>query len=242
MKNTEELGSIKKGTRSSAVSKKTSYQAGPDAQQKIRRIIDTFSKINPSPTTELKYRNPYELVVATLLSAQCTDKRVNEITPAFFKRFPDVYALAKASPKEVYELIKTCSYPNNKTKYLIELAKKVVKEFGGKIPDNAKDLQKLPGIGKKSAHVIASTLYGEPVLGVDTHVFRVTKRLGLHNAKTPDQTERILSPLIPPEYRSKFHHWIILHGRYVCKARKPMCDKCPLTDICEYYKTERNGA
>ena len=229
------MGSTKKGIGSSAVSKTARYSASPDAEKKIKRIISVFKKINPSPTTELRYRNPYELVVATLLSAQCTDKRVNEITPEFFKRFPDVYALAKASPKEVYELIKTCSYPNNKTKYLIELAQKVVNEFGGEIPDNAKDLQKLPGIGKKSAHVIASTLYGEPVLGVDTHVFRVTKRLGLHNARSPEQTERILSPLIPPEYRSKFHHWIILHGRYVCKARKPECNKCPLIDICDYY-------
>ncbi len=233
------MGSIKKGTRSSAASKAARYSASPDAEKKIKKIIRVFEKINPSPTTELRYRNPYELVVATLLSAQCTDKRVNEITPVFFKKFPDVYALAKASPKEVYELIKTCSYPNNKTKYLIELAQKVVKEFGGKIPDNAKDLQELPGIGKKSAHVIASTLYGEPVLGVDTHVFRVTKRLGLHNARSPEQTERILSPLIPPDYRSKFHHWIILHGRYVCKARNPQCDQCPLTDICEYYKTKQ---
>ncbi len=214
----------------------------PGAAEKIREIIRRFEAQQPDPTTELRYRNPYELVVATLLSAQCTDKRVNEITPAFFERFPTVYDLAKARPEEVYELIKTCSYPNNKTRHLIAMARKVVEEFGGQIPTSAEELKKLPGIGEKSARVIASTLYQEPVFGVDTHVFRVTRRLGLHNARTPEQVMRILPEVIPEKYRSKLHHWLILHGRYVCTARNPKCESCILRDLCDEYQKRRKDA
>ncbi len=204
-------------------------------RQKVEFIINTFSKLNPNPTTELKHRNPYELVVATILSAQCTDERVNRITPALFKRFPTPQALARASPDEVYEYIKTCSYPNNKARYLVKMAKMIVNEFGGKVPTTARELMKLPGVGRKSANVIAATLFNEPVIGVDTHVFRVSKRLGLHNAKTSRQVEKVLTELVPEKYRPKFHHWLILHGRYICKARKPECHRCPLTKICDYY-------
>lgn len=208
-------------------------------KKKIDFIIRTFKKMNANPTTELKYRNAYELVVATILSAQCTDRRVNAITPALFQRYPTVESLARATPEEVYEYIKTCSYPNNKAKYLVAMARKVVLEFGGRIPGSAKDLMRLPGVGRKSAHVIAATLYGEPVIGVDTHVFRVTRRLGLHRARHPHQVERLLMELVPEGERPRFHHWLILHGRYVCKARNPACERCPLTVICEEYVRRR---
>ncbi len=205
-------------------------------KKKIDFIIQTFKKVDANPTTELKYRNAYELVVATILSAQCTDRRVNAITPALFQRYPTVESLARATPEEVYEYIKTCSYPNNKAKYLVAMARKVVQEFGGRIPERARDLMRLPGVGRKSAHVIAATLYGEPVIGVDTHVFRVTRRLGLHRMRHPHQVERLLMELVPEGDRPRFHHWLILHGRYVCKARNPDCGRCLLTEICEEYK------
>lgn len=206
-------------------------------KRKIDFIVRVFSREKPNATTELRYRNPYELVVATMLSAQCTDARVNQITPRLFERFPTVESLAKASPGEVYEYIRSCTYPNSKARRLVQMAQTVMKEFGGEIPRTAEDLRKLPGIGRKSAHVIASTLYGEPVLGVDTHVFRVGKRLGLHNARTPEQAEREMAPLIPESVRPRFHHWLILHGRYVCRARRPRCEACPLTSVCDAYQT-----
>lgn len=210
-------------------------------KDKVRELIRRFQKRNPTPTTELRHRNPYELVVATVLSAQCTDARVNQVTPVFFRKYPTIHHLAKATPAQVAQLIKSISYPNNKAKHLVALAKKIVKDFGGKIPQSASELMTLPGIGRKSAHVIASTLWGEPVLGVDTHVFRVGRRLGLHNGKNPLQAEKQMRELIPDEYVRYFHHWLILHGRYICKARKPQCHQCFLTDLCNWFQENIAG-
>lgn len=201
-------------------------------------VLNYFEKTMPKPETELKYKNPYELIVAVMLSAQCTDVRVNKITPEFFRHFPTPQSLAQAKSEQVYELIKTCSYPNNKTKYLIKMARMIIQEFKGQIPENFEDLQKLPGIGRKSANVLAAIIHKQPRIAVDTHVFRVSNRIGLtDNSKTPLQTEKELIKYIPKEKRLKAHHWLILHGRYTCTARKPKCDKCGLKEICKYYKT-----
>ncbi len=200
-------------------------------------VLDYFEQTMPSPDTELHYQNPYQLIVAVLLSAQCTDVRVNKITPEFFRHFPTPDELARASQSEVYELIKSCSYPNNKAKHLIGMAKMLVEEFGGAIPQDFDQLQKLPGIGRKSANVIAAIIHKEPRIAVDTHVFRVANRIGLtNNSKTPLQTEQELMKYIPEDKRLKAHHWLILHGRYTCTARKPKCDKCGLKQVCKYYK------
>ncbi len=205
-------------------------------------VLNYFEQTMPSPDTELHYDSPYQLIVAVLLSAQCTDVRVNKITPAFFSRFPSPQALAKASQSEVYELIKSCSYPNNKAKHLIGMAQMLINDFNGKIPDNFDDLQKLPGIGRKSANVLAAIIFKEPRIAVDTHVFRVANRIGLtDNSKTPLQTEQELMKYIPEDKRLKAHHWLILHGRYTCTARNPKCDKCGLTDVCKYFKAQHKG-
>jgi endonuclease III len=207
--------------------------------ERFRLVLDYFLKNHPVAETELEYENPYELAVAVILSAQCTDKRVNIITPAFFRMFPDVDALAAADPAEVFELIRSCSYPNNKTKNLIAMAKVLVEKFGGILPPDVDTLQEIPGIGRKSANVLASVIYKMPVLAVDTHVFRVAARLGLSiNAKTPLQTEQQLVKYIPAELRSIAHHWLILHGRYVCQARKPQCGICGLKACCKFYMTK----
>jgi len=193
----------------------------------------------PVAETELNYESPYELLVAVILSAQCTDKRVNIITPVFFERFPDVRHLAEAEVSEVFDYIKTCSYPNNKAKHLVGAAKMLVEDFEGKIPSDIKELQKLPGVGRKTANVILSVIFNKPAMAVDTHVFRVAERTGLTvNAKTPLAAERQLVKNIPPELLPVAHHWLILHGRYVCLARKPKCDKCGLRDFCKYYRKE----
>ncbi len=200
-------------------------------------VLEYFEKTMPSPDTELHYQNPYQLIVAVLLSAQCTDVRVNQITPEFFRHFPTPEALAKAKQEEVYELIKSCSYPNNKAKHLIGMAKMLVEEFGGQIPEDFDQLQKLPGIGRKSANVLAAIIHKQPRIAVDTHVFRVANRIGLtDNSRTPLQTENELMKYIPEDKRLKAHHWLILHGRYTCTARKPKCDKCGLKEVCKYYK------
>ncbi len=200
-------------------------------------VLNYFEQTMPSPDTELHYQNPYELIVAVLLSAQCTDVRVNQITPAFFSRFPTPETLAKAEQSEVYELIKSCSYPNNKARHLIGMARMLVEEFGGKIPEDFEQLQKLPGIGRKSANVLAAIIHKQPRIAVDTHVFRVANRIGLtNNSKTPFQTEQELMKYIPETKRLKAHHWLILHGRYTCTARKPKCNKCGLRQVCKYYK------
>ncbi len=205
-------------------------------KERYEKVMEIFSREMPVAETELHYRSPYELIVAVILSAQCTDKRVNIITPEFFKSFPTASHLASASVEDIYEHIKSCSYPNNKAKNLSGMAKKLVSEFKGVIPDDVDELQKLPGVGRKTANVILSVAFGKPAMAVDTHVFRVADRIGLtHKASNPLQAEKQLVEHFPEDILPKAHHWLILHGRYVCKARKPLCDKCFLTEVCEYY-------
>jgi endonuclease-3 len=205
-------------------------------KERFTRVIEYFTEFLPEPETELKHQNPYELIVAVILSAQCTDKRVNMITPDFFTAFPTPEKLAAASQEEVFTIIKSCSYPNNKAKHLIGMANMLVKDFGGKIPDSVEQLQKFPGVGRKTANVVAAVMYNMPVMPVDTHVFRVASRIGLTSkAKTPLQAELQLTKNFPEELISKAHHWLILHGRYTCMARKPRCEECGLTSICKYY-------
>lgn len=205
-------------------------------KERFEKVLDYFARHNPDAQTELKYSNPYELLVAVILSAQCTDKRVNMVTPDLFERFPEPESLAEASSDEVLSYIKSISYPNNKAKHLVGMAKMLVKDFKGKIPSDIDDLQKLPGVGRKTANVIASVVFEKPALAVDTHVFRVAARIGLtSNAKTPLETEKQLIKYIPQDKIAIAHHWLILHGRYICVARKPKCEICPLTEWCNYY-------
>ncbi len=190
----------------------------------------------PVAATELTYRDPYQLIVAVILSAQCTDKRVNMITPALLKRYPDAKSMAKARQEEIFEYIKSCSYPNNKAKHLSGMAKMLSNEFKGKVPSDPLLLQRLPGVGRKTAHVIASVVYQKPVLAVDTHVFRVSARIGLtRNAKTPLHAEEQLTKHIPADLIHRAHHWLLLHGRYICKARNPLCSQCGISEFCKYY-------
>ena len=200
-------------------------------------VIQYFQKEMPIAETELEYENPFELIVAVILSAQCTDKRVNQITPELIKRFPTPEKMAAADPAEVFDYIKSCSYPNNKAKHLVGMAQKLVELFDRKIPDDVDELQKLPGVGRKTANVIASVVFHKPAMAVDTHVFRVAARIGLSTgAKTPLATEMQLVKFIPENLIAKTHHWLILHGRYTCIARKPKCETCGLTEVCKYYK------
>lgn len=202
----------------------------------FERVIQYFKETMPVAETELAYENPFHLIVAVILSAQCTDKRVNLITPDLLKRYPTPEKMAEAEPAEVFEYIKSCSYPNNKAKHLVGMARKLMEFFDGQVPDDVLELQKLPGVGRKTANVIASVVFNKPALAVDTHVFRVAARIGLTtNAKTPLATELQLMKYIPEELVPKAHHWLILHGRYTCLARKPKCEKCGLTTICKYY-------
>ncbi len=211
-------------------------------KERYEKFITHFTNHQPDAQTELQYSNPYELLVAVILSAQCTDERINKVTPALFERFPTAEHLAVAHFDEVFPLIRSVSYPNNKSKHLIGMAKLLVEEFKSVVPEDIKDLQKLPGVGRKTANVIASVIYEQPAMAVDTHVFRVSKRLGLvnQNAKTPLEVEKQLVKHIPDEHIRLAHHWLILHGRYVCVARKPKCEDCKLTDFCRYY--EKNFA
>jgi len=212
-------------------------------KERFRLVLKYFELNNPLAETELTYQNPFELIVAVILSAQCTDKRVNIIAPVLLKAFPIAEKMALAEPDEIFEFIKSCSYPNNKAKHLSGMSRMLVKEFGGIVPSDPILLQKLPGVGRKTANVVASVAFGKPVLAVDTHVFRVSNRIGLvNNAKTPLSVEIKLSKNIPPELIHKAHHWLILHGRYVCKARNPLCIQCGLTDLCKYYseKVKKN--
>lgn len=209
-------------------------------KERYEKVIDWFLANAISEETELNYSNPYELLIAVILSAQCTDKRVNKITPALFEAFPSYEVLAVASPEEVFQYIKTCSYPNNKAKHLVGMAKVLQEEFGGVVPSEIKDLIKMPGVGRKTANVIASVVYDKPAMAVDTHVFRVSERIGLTtNSKTPLATEKELVKYIPEEYIAKAHHWLILHGRYICLARKPKCEKCGLTEWCRYFQKNK---
>ncbi len=206
-------------------------------KERYHAVLSLFEEHNPFPATELKYKTPYELIVAVILSAQCTDVRVNQITPAFFNKYPDPAILAQATTEAVYEMIKSCSYPNNKSKNLIGMASVLMNQFNGIVPESVDDLQKMPGVGRKTANVIASVIYNKPAMAVDTHVFRVSARIGLtSNAKNPLQAEQQLTKYIPMEKIAVAHHWLILHGRYVCKARKPLCTECMLSHLCVWYK------
>ena len=202
-------------------------------------VINWFKKNMPNAETELHYNNPYELLVAVILSAQCTDKRVNIVTPPLFKKFPGPESLAKAEFEDVEPLVKSVSFANNKTRHLIGMAKMLVEKFKGKVPDNIEDLVQLPGVGRKTANVIVSVVYHQPGMAVDTHVFRVSARIGLtKDAKTPLQTEQQLVANIPQDLLAIAHHWLILHGRYICVARRPKCEQCGLTSACKYYQSD----
>jgi endonuclease-3 len=202
--------------------------------------ISYFLKNNHIAETELTFSSPFELMVAVILSAQCTDKRVNMITPALLIKFPDAETMANAEPEEIFEFIKSCTYPNNKAKHLSGMARMLVKDFGGIMPSDPLLLQKLPGVGRKTANVIASVVFQKQVMAVDTHVFRVSNRLGLvKNAKTPRSVEDQLSLNIPHHLIHKAHHWLLLHGRYVCKARLPLCGDCGLADFCKFNNKEK---
>ena len=206
-------------------------------KERFKRFLEYELEHHPQAETELQYENAYQLLVAVILSAQCTDKRVNLVTPALFKAFPNENVLAAASFDEVFPYIKSVSYPNNKTKHLIGMAKMLAEDFKGQVPSSVDELQKMPGVGRKTANVIASVIYDQPTMAVDTHVFRVAARLGLtKNAKTPLETEKQLVKYIPEEYISRAHHWLILHGRYVCVARRPKCEICPMKGFCEYFE------
>lgn len=200
-------------------------------------VIEYFEQHMPVAETELEFEDPYELLVAVILSAQCTDKRINLTTPAIFKKYPDVQALSKANFDELFPFIKSISYPNNKTKHLIGMANKVVDKFDGKIPMTVDELIQLPGVGRKTANVITSVIDRQPNMAVDTHVFRVSKRIGLvpQTASTPFAVEKELVKNIPQEFIHKAHHWLILHGRYTCVARTPKCEECGLTKVCWFY-------
>lgn len=208
-------------------------------KQRYQHIIDWFQVNMPVAETELHHQNPYQLLIAVILSAQCTDKRVNMITPKLFEAFPTPEVLAASSSDEVFEYIRSISYPNNKAKHLVGMAQKLISDFGGIVPSDVDELQKLPGVGRKTANVIASVVYDKPAMAVDTHVFRVSERMGLTtNSKNPLQTEKELVKNIPAELIPKAHHWLILHGRYVCLARKPKCEICGLAEWCRYFQKE----
>ena len=207
-------------------------------KQRYEGIISVFKEIMPEPKTELHYDTPFHLLLAVILSAQCTDKRINMVTPALFERFPDPQSLAAANEEEVYEYIKSVTFPNNKTRHLIKAARVLVEEFGGEMPTDIDNLMKLPGVGRKTANVMLAVVWNKSAMAVDTHVFRVSNRLGLtNNSKTPLETEKTLIKYIPEELVSTAHHWLILHGRYVCKARKPECLECRLTQYCKMYNS-----
>lgn len=212
-------------------------------KERFEAFVNYFKDASPNPRTELDYNTPFELLVAVVLSAQCTDARVNKVTPALFKKFPTPDRMATGTFEEIFGLIGSVSYPNNKTKHLTGLSKMIVGDFGGEVPESQEDLQKLPGVGRKTANVMVSVLHGRPAMAVDTHVFRVSKRLGLaaQTAKTPLEVEKQLVRHIPDEYIHKSHHWLILHGRYVCLARKPKCGECKLTHFCRFWEKMGSG-
>ena len=209
-------------------------------KERFEKIIEYFKEHKPVAETELVYKTPYELIVSVILSAQCTDKRVNVITVDLFKRFPDFEKMAEVDSAEVFDYIKSCSYPNNKARHLVGMAKMIIQDFDSKLPSDINDLQKLPGVGRKTANVLVSVLFNQPAMAVDTHVFRVSARLGLTiNSKTPLETEKQLVKHIPEELIPLAHHWLILHGRYVCLARSPKCNECGLTEYCKYFETKK---
>ncbi|MBQ8703171.1 MAG: endonuclease III [Bacteroidales bacterium] len=203
-----------------------------------RRVIDYFQQTMPSAETELHYGSPFQLLVAVVLSAQCTDRRVNMVTPALFAAYPTAEAMAQASEEQIFSYIRSVSYPNSKSRHLAGLSRMLVDEYAGEVPDDMERLQRLPGVGRKTANVMEAVYFDRPAMPVDTHVFRVANRIGLTvDSKTPLQTEHELVKHIPRELLSKAHHWLILHGRYVCQARRPKCGECGLTEVCRYHKT-----
>ena len=209
-------------------------------KERYEAVISWFEEHMPVAETELHYGSPFELLVAVILSAQCTDKRVNLITPRLFKQYPTAEVMARAEVEDIFELIRSVSYPNAKAKYLVATSKLLVERFCGEVPESREELMKLPGVGRKTANVIASVIYGRPTMAVDTHVFRVANRIGLTtNSKTPLETELTLVRYIPGSLIPKAHHWLILHGRYVCVARKPHCSECGLASYCRYYAAQQ---
>lgn len=208
-------------------------------KERYQGVIEWFTNNMPVAETELHYDSPFQLLVAVILSAQCTDKRVNMITPALFEAYPTPEKMAAATPEEVFEYIKSVSYPNNKSKHLVGMARRLLDEFGGVIPSEVEELQKLPGVGRKTANVVASVVFNKEAMAVDTHVFRVSNRIGLTNhSKTPLETERTLVKNIPGHLLPIAHHWLILHGRYVCTARKPNCLECGIWEYCKSYNPD----
>ena len=206
-------------------------------KDRYKAFVEYFSSHQPEAETELQYENPYQLLVAVILSAQCTDKRINQVTPRLFERYPGPESLSESTPEEVFTYIRSVSYPNNKSKHLVGMAQKLVADFDSIVPSDIEDLQKMPGVGRKTANVIASVIFNAPAMAVDTHVFRVSNRIGLtRNAKTPLAVEKQLVNYLPQDKIHIAHHWLILHGRYICLARSPKCQSCPLTDICKYYQ------
>ena len=209
-------------------------------KERYKRVIDWFQQNMPVVESELHYQNPFELLVAVILSAQCTDKRVNMVTPALFSHFPDAGSMSKSSPEEILKYIKSVSYPNNKATHLYNMSRMLMQDFSGVIPDDVNELQKLPGVGRKTANVVVTVIFNKSAMPVDTHVFRVSNRIGLtNNSKTPLETEKELTKNIPAELLGKAHHWLVLHGRYVCTARNPKCTECGLNPACLYYEKNK---
>ena len=204
-------------------------------KERYEGILDYFNEAQPNPETELQHHNPFQLLVAVMLSAQCTDKRVNIVTPPLFEAYPTPQAMAAASVEDILDYVKSVSYPNSKAAHLHQMAQKLVEEYNGQVPDNMKDLTSLPGVGRKTANVVMGAAFGKATIPVDTHVYRVSHRLGLSQGKTPNDVEKDLSRHIPAELRFKAHHWILLHGRYVCKALRPDCLNCGIQQYCKQY-------
>lgn len=206
-------------------------------KQRFENILGWFEQNMPVAESELVFYSPFQCLVAVMLSAQCTDKRVNMVTPALFEAFPTPETMAKATSDEVFEYVKSVSYPRSKAEHLVAMAQRLVEVYDGQVPDNIDDLQTLQGVGRKTANVVCAVIWNQPTMAVDTHIFRVSERLGLTtNSKNPLQTEKALVQYIPKDIIPKAHHWLLLHGRYVCQARKPKCEQCGLTEFCRYYK------
>ena len=204
-------------------------------KERYTGVLSYFAKQMPNPATELHYNSPFEILVAVMLSAQCTDKRVNLVTPALFKSYPTAQAMAKAPAADSLQFVSSVSYPNAKAKHLQAMAAMLIDKFNGEVPDNMTDLTSLPGVGRKTANVVMGTVFNKPTIAVDTHVFRVANRIGLAKGKTPLEVETTLTKNIPPELRYKAHHWLLLHGRYICKSQRPDCLNCPITQFCTYF-------
>lgn len=204
-------------------------------KERYLKVLEWFQENMPIAESELRYETPFQLAVSVILSAQCTDKRVNMVTPALFKQFPDPFSMSGATAEEIFKFISSVTYPNSKSKHLSQMSKVLVSDFDGVLPKDTVDLQKLPGVGRKSANVISSVVYNSPVIAVDTHVFRISRRLGLSTGNTPLAVEKDLTENIPSDKRAIAHHWLILHGRYICIARKPKCDMCGLSLFCLHY-------